>query len=86
MLHHTHNLQRSQSVGGLSVPGKPDCEEFEPSKRAAGFDCPNQMYIVAELPAPRNFENFHIYLHTFTFHLLGYNTVDEYNALVISDL
>lgn len=35
------------------------------SKRAAGFECPDQMSVVAELLAPRNFGNFYIYLHTF---------------------
>jgi hypothetical protein len=28
----------------------------------------------------------HIYLHTFTFHALGYSGIDKYNTLVISNL
>jgi hypothetical protein len=32
------------------------------------------------------FKKRHIYLHTFTFHTLGYNRKDEYNTLVISNL
>ena len=56
------------------------------SKRAAVYDRPDQMSIVAELPAPRNFENFHIYLHTFTFRALAYDGIYNYNRLVISNL
>ena len=34
----------------------------------------------------KNLQKRHIYLHTFTFHALGYNGIDEYNTLVISNL
>ncbi len=33
-----------------------------------------------------NVEYFHILLHTYTSHALGYNGIDEYNTIVISNL